>query len=1348
MKRKGVFVKSFWSIFFLVAGFLNAEAIFKSGFETGEPSLLDISNFESLNLPERGNVIVASVRKDGKLYSTGIIPEVLPAGWYVMEAKYKTEGIHPMGGFNLNILTGDYKTNVGGENVPASSVWSRIRVVFYMSNNEKVALLLHRIREAQSDAKILLDDIALSPLVISSGENMLSNPTFSEGKQGELPSNWNWDYHGPEENYKISRGDDGDYGLVADNTFQTRTQVMRVIVKPDQNRELRSFSVPLPETGSLEYSIWAKGEGENLSLRLAVIGAGYKYHLYKSFSLTDQWRQYKGEGNCKPLGKGQTCWLRIDFSGSGKIFITDASLIWKEEEKSNSQSSVSQEWWGTVGRNLLLNPGFELGWTGWLLDYFVNQKIYKELYDEPCRIIKQGKNDFAFCLTSKNYLLSTCFPIVQGKQYSLSADLKSTGQPGKVYMFVTDPGWNMYGQEIENIPSDKWTRYTFTFIWDKPSKSNRAMVRFTNRTEFPVLIDNVQFEEGEPTEYTPPPVMIGLMAMDNSRNVFLRGEQTPQFSLRVIPSLISAPEKIKVQIICKDAWERVVLQKELFVSGCEESNIPMEFPGKKLGVFEIRLKAFDQTGHLLGSGISRYAVIEKPDIEVSGLNSFFGVGYNIPRWTFPAIKEHTEWMRNKLGVGINRFFLNNEYYPVVVKYEDMERIRRQLDIQREAGIELIGVIGIPNELRDKIVYTDNPTPEALNEFAQHVRTLVMAFKNQIRYWEVLNEPNIWRFTSGPRAGEPTMPPSKNIKLHEVVYKEVKKIDPSLKVVGICVDYLDLKYLKEMLELGVVRYMDVFSFHGYRLSPDLPEMYQDIIQAKELLKQYGFKGPIINDEQAFLSNNFAFRTADLPSTEGVDYIYPGSKELLVAALNIRNLIQCAAAGVPLCLYDPPYILGREGGTGDFFMFYLFGAYNAANRFLSGAVSGEKIIIGKYIKCFLFSQCKDGPLVVIYTPEEGLSGYINIAGDWIAYDMMGNPLDKEEILKGLPIRTDPIYVRFPRGTPISRIKEVLSTASITGLGSPFKADINFSGAKTISVFLTNMLNNTLSGSVSLVKYPDGWVPKESKIKFSNVLPGQTVHIDFDFINLPVKNLGRYPITVGIESNNVWSTVDKVISPFFARYLKEIDVDSELSEWTNAEWIDLNEAHLSTNFNPSLKYQGPDDLSARIACGWNEEFFALAVVVNDDVDLPPESPAVAYLNDSIQIYFDPLKNGKPKGGYDSDDIVYSICNVNGKPIAYLEKGTAGHYVGAQNQMVGVDGDVSVSIKRKEEKRQTIYEVKLPKYVLPNVNLQERASFRFSLLINDNDGKGRKVGLTTSPPGSEPYKNPGEYPDIILVK
>jgi len=53
MKRKGVFVKSFWSIFFLVAGFLNAEAIFKSGFETGEPSLLDISNFESLNLPRR-----------------------------------------------------------------------------------------------------------------------------------------------------------------------------------------------------------------------------------------------------------------------------------------------------------------------------------------------------------------------------------------------------------------------------------------------------------------------------------------------------------------------------------------------------------------------------------------------------------------------------------------------------------------------------------------------------------------------------------------------------------------------------------------------------------------------------------------------------------------------------------------------------------------------------------------------------------------------------------------------------------------------------------------------------------------------------------------------------------------------------------------------------------------------------------------------------------------------------------------------------------------------------------------------------------------------------------------------
>ena len=44
--------------------------------------------------------------------------------------------------------------------------------------------------------------------------------------------------------------------------------------------------------------------------------------------------------------------------------------------------------------------------------------------------------------------------------------------------------------------------------------------------------------------------------------------------------------------------------------------------------------------------------------------------------------------------------------------------------------------------------------------------------------------------------------------------------------------------------------------------------------------------------------------------------------------------------------------------------------------------------------------------------------------------------------------------------------------------------------------------------------------------------------------------------------------------------------------------------------------------------------------------------------------------------------------------------------------------------------------------------ARFGFSLLVNDNDGKGRKAGLTLAPAGTEPIFHAASYLDMILKK
>lgn len=37
--------------------------------------------------------------------------------------------------------------------------------------------------------------------------------------------------------------------------------------------------------------------------------------------------------------------------------------------------------------------------------------------------------------------------------------------------------------------------------------------------------------------------------------------------------------------------------------------------------------------------------------------------------------------------------------------------------------------------------------------------------------------------------------------------------------------------------------------------------------------------------------------------------------------------------------------------------------------------------------------------------------------------------------------------------------------------------------------------------------------------------------------------------------------------------------------------------------------------------------------------------------------------------------------------------------------------------------------------------------MLINDNDGEGRKQGITLTPPGTEPHGNPQLFRDMVLL-
>ncbi|MFZ2653485.1 MAG: glycosyl hydrolase, partial [Victivallales bacterium] len=98
----------------------------------------------------------------------------------------------------------------------------------------------------------------------------------------------------------------------------------------------------------------------------------------------------------------------------------------------------------------------------------------------------------------------------------------------------------------------------------------------------------------------------------------------------------------------------------------------------------------------------------------------------------------------------------------------------------------------------------------------------------VRHFEVLNEPNAW---PGPKTPE-------LVKLHEVVYKAVKKVDPDAIVMGPSPYCLDIDYVEKFLEAGGKNFVDAVSMHAYNREDELKSK---IAELRQVMTKHGLEG---------------------------------------------------------------------------------------------------------------------------------------------------------------------------------------------------------------------------------------------------------------------------------------------------------------------------------------------------------------------------------------------------------------------------------------------------------------------------------------------------------------------------
>nr|MDA3798362.1 hypothetical protein [Kiritimatiellia bacterium] len=306
-----------------------------------------------------------------------------------------------------------------------------------------------------------------------------------------------------------------------------------------------------------------------------IVRAGWGSRAEKGHTPTSEWHKYSVKWT---INAGDSSWffLRIDKDKSDStVEFADMSLKWypgagagdidlEFETFDPFEKAKSEGWQGVPDKNLIYNPDFELGGTGYFYDFSWPKILahYQKVITAKPTLILEGKGvDGGTCAElNGSGLRAFCFPVVEGETYTVSADLKAPSGNGKgtCSFMAFDMAWQaaLY-TSAGNIPADQWKRYSWTKTWTKKNQEGKGYVLFSGDK---ILIDRIQVVVGTEKEYQAPPIMVGLVF--DQQQYFIRGRDAVKAQLNIVPGE-KRSGTADVSAVVKDAWGKEVWKKSL-----------------------------------------------------------------------------------------------------------------------------------------------------------------------------------------------------------------------------------------------------------------------------------------------------------------------------------------------------------------------------------------------------------------------------------------------------------------------------------------------------------------------------------------------------------------------------------------------------------------------------------------------------------------------------------------------------------------------------------------------------------------------------------------------------------------
>jgi len=324
----------------------------------------------------------------------------------------------------------------------------------------------------------------------------------------------------------------------------------------------------------------------------------------------------------------------------------------------------------------------------------------------------------------------------------------------------------------------------------------------------------------------------------------------------------------------------------------------------------------------------------------------------------------------------------------------------------------------------------------------------------------------------------------------------------------------------------------------------------------------------------------------------------------------------------------------------------------------------------------------------------------------------------------------------------LKKYVEIKYIDSIQSQIRAEYFRSKRWKGAITLKNVKRGeSISGFLKITK-PDFVAKYTPKIRFSNILPLSSKEITFNIPDTLADVMTTVEGEILLDTGEVYTVGNDIYFTSFLEMDKKPIIDGAMTpgEWDLSAPFDIK---YPQQVQKITDWGGVNDISGKVYFQYDKENLYMYAEVKDNVHYAEDEQDRIWFVDSIQFAF---CRERTVGAGRTE---FSVGMMNGKPAFKREA-----YMGIDTGVLGWvdkeeygDDEPELQITRNENKKVTIYEMRMPwKHIYADdINPTQQKVLYFSMLINDNDGDGRRGWLEFCP-GIGVSKDPTAFKEVSV--